>query len=62
MKKFTTATDILVELNRHKPVSTATLYRYFSRFNIRPMGEIAQRPQLYPANTATKILKRLGLQ
>jgi len=43
-----------------KSVSAATLYQYFRRFKIRPVG-VRQLPQRYPEDTPNRILKELGL-
>lgn len=61
MKKLATITDVLGEMKKHKRVSRTTLYSYLSKLSIKPVGEIRQRPQLYPPDTAKKILKGLGL-
>ena len=61
VKKLATITDLLGDLNKRKPVSRRTLYDYFRKLDIKPAGEIRQRPQLYPPDTAKKILKGLGL-
>ena len=44
----------------HKRVSRTTLYTYLRRFRIKPVG-VRQCPQRYPADTAARILKALGI-
>ena len=61
MKKPATITDVLGELKKHKRVSRGSLYLYFRKMHIKPVGEIRQCPQLYPPDTAKRILKGLGL-
>ena len=61
MKKLPTFTDVLGEVQKHKRVSRSSLYLYFRKLSIKPVGEIRQAPQLYPPDTAKKILKGLGL-
>lgn len=56
-----TVPEIRVALTRAgKPVSRETLYTYFRRFKIKPLG-VRQCPQLYAADVPEKILARLGL-
>jgi hypothetical protein len=56
-----TVTEIRNNLSeRGKPVSRETLYVYFRRFKIKPMG-MRQIPARYPDNVPDQILKRLGL-
>ena len=43
-----------------KPVTRATLYRNFQALGIKPLG-VRQIPQLYPPDTAQRILRRYGL-
>ena len=42
-----------------KSTSVPQLYRYFSKLDIRPAGA-RQRPQIYPADTAERILVHFG--
>ncbi len=62
MKNFTTVPEVLAEVGRHKRISRVTLYNYFRKLGINPIGEIRQIPQLYPADTAKRILTGLGLR
>ncbi len=56
-----TPTQILKELKAGgKPCCQPQLYRYLKAFRIKPAG-IRQRPQIYPADTAQRILNHLGL-
>lgn len=55
-----TVTEILERLRPVKPMSRQTLYANLRRLRIKPIGA-RQIPQLYPHDTADKILKRLGL-
>lgn len=51
---------ILAEIRKHKTCSRAQLYTYIKALGIEPVGA-RQRPQRYPADTAQKVLKHLGL-
>ncbi len=62
MKKFTTIPAVHKEVTKRKSMTRATMYAHIRALKIRPLGEVRQIPQLYPADTATKILKRLGLK
>jgi hypothetical protein len=42
-----------------KPVHVVQLYRYLSRFNVKPLT--TTRPKFWPDDTAARILKGLGL-
>lgn len=55
-----TVEQIIHELKPVKPITRETLYVYIRRFKIKPLG-IRQRPQHYPADTATRIILKLGL-
>jgi len=56
-----TVQEIRVALsNAGKPVSRETLYVYFRRFKIKPLG-VLQVPRRYPDDVPDKILQRLGL-
>ena len=55
-----TITAILLELHKHKTCSRMQLYRYIDQLKIEPAGA-RQRPQLYPDDTAGRILTHLGL-
>jgi hypothetical protein len=55
-----TTKQILRELKEAgKLIQIAQLYRYFLKFHIDPLGP-PQRPQIYPNDSATKILLGLG--
>ena len=60
-KSYTTIPDVLATLKRHKPMSRETLYCYLRKLGIKPIGALRQRPQLYPADTAKRVLSGLGL-
>ena len=55
-----TVNQILKELKPVKPLSRAQLYVHMRRCKIKPLG-VRQRPQHYPADTATRLLFRFGL-
>lgn len=55
-----TVQQIIAELKPEKPISRETFYSYCRRFKIRPLG-VRQRPQLYPADTVTRLRLKLGL-
>ena len=61
MKKLATFTDVWGQVQKRKRVSRRTLYNYFRKLEIKPVGEIRQCPQFYPPDTAKNILKGLGL-
>lgn len=46
---------------RGKPVSRETLYVYFRRFKIKPLGA-RQVPQRYSEDVPDKLCKRLGIK
>jgi hypothetical protein len=54
-----TLDNVLTEIRHHRPMSRGHLYRYFKRLKIKPLP-VRQRPQRYPAGTASKVLKHLG--
>lgn len=55
-----TIKTVLSELNRVKQCGRAMLYIYLRDLRIKPLGA-KQRPQLYPADTANRILNHLGI-
>lgn len=55
-----TTDQILAEVRTQKTCSRPMLYIYFKRLGISPLGA-RQRPQLYPDDTAQKILTNLGI-
>ena len=55
-----TIPQIRKAIRPHKKVSHSTLYNYFRRLSIEPVG-VRQCPQRYPADTAARILKALGI-
>jgi hypothetical protein len=60
MRKFSTTQEVFVQVAERKPMSYATLYKHLQALRIRPLG-VRQSPQIYPANTANRILRRLGI-
>jgi hypothetical protein len=62
MKKFATIPEVLKQVSKRKPMTRESMYLHIRALKIRPIGEVRQIPQLYPADTAAKILKRLGLR
>lgn len=56
---MTTIQTILSELNRVKPCTRQNLYVYLGQLGIKPLG-VRQRPQQYPADTASRVLAHLG--
>ncbi|MBC7967407.1 MAG: hypothetical protein H7Z17_15945 [Fuerstia sp.] len=56
-----TVEQIMEELKPEKPVSRDTIYEYFKKLGIRPVGQFRQRPQQYPDDAATVIRSALGL-
>ena len=56
----TTIKQIMVEINAVRPCTQRQLYRYFKALKIAPAGSIRQRPQRYPADTARRVLDKLG--
>lgn len=59
MSQTMTLTEILIDVNRVKPVSFRQLQRYIKQIGIPPVGA-RQRPQRYPADTALRIKTFLG--
>ena len=55
-----TVEAILAEIHEYKTCSKQQLYRYFAAFHIEPIGA-RQRPQLYPNDTAQRILAKFGI-
>ena len=56
-----TVEQICAAVSEFKPVTRVTVYRNFQALGIKPVSEARQIPQLYPADTATRILQRYGL-
>jgi transposase len=56
-----TLKDIQTEIERHRPASRETIYRWLKRYGLRPVGP-RQRPANYPDNTARRILAALGFE
>ena len=56
-----TITNIIVAVAPYKPMSRETLYNYFRRLKIKPLGQVRQIPVQYPDDTPTRILKALGV-
>lgn len=56
-----TVPEIQRDLSRRgKRVSRATLFQYFRRFKIRPLG-VRSCPRIYPDNAADTIAAKLGM-
>jgi hypothetical protein len=60
-QKNLTIAEVLDVMKEHKPVCREMLYNYLRRLGIKPIGA-RQRPQLYPPDTAKKILTHLGFR
>lgn len=58
----TTVEKVLQVIVPIKPMSRETLYQHIRRNRIKPIGKRRQCPQLYPDDTAARILKPLGLK
>lgn len=56
-----TVHQIIRELKPRKSISRETFYQYARRFHIKPLSKVRQHPQQYPADTAQRILFKLGL-
>jgi hypothetical protein len=56
-----TVHEILKRVDPVKPMTAQTLYNYIRKLKIKPLSKVRQHPQQYPANTHSRILKRLGL-
>jgi hypothetical protein len=59
-RPFVTVTQIMVALQPYRPMSLPTLYKHIKALKIKPLG-VRQSPQIYPADTAQRILARYGL-
>jgi hypothetical protein len=57
-----TLADITKQVCAIKPVSRRQVLRYMRTCKIRPAGELRQKPEHYPADSAERILERLGLR
>jgi hypothetical protein len=55
-----TISEIIEELRPHKAVTKQTVYSYFKRLKIKPIGRTRQIPQHYPENTGKRVLAYLG--
>ena len=55
-----TVLEILDRVCERKHMTRATLYSYFRRLKIKPIGA-QQKPQRYPEDAAEKVLVHLGL-
>jgi hypothetical protein len=53
-----TLSQILLEVQVHKPCTRTALYTYFKRLGIKPIGA-RQRPQLYPDEAGGMIIGHL---
>lgn len=56
-----TIEQIVEAVSSKKPISRRTVYHHITALGIKPVGEIPQRPQLYPPDAAQRILSRYGL-
>jgi hypothetical protein len=54
-----TCSEILVEVNRHRPLCLRHLKRLIKKLGIQPLGA-RQNPQRYPGDTALRIKTYLG--
>ena len=57
-----TVPQIVETVSRFKRVSRRTIYDNFRALGIKPIAEVQQHPQLYPPDSANRILKRYGLK
>lgn len=57
-----TITQILLELLPYREMSHSTLYKHLHALRIKPLGKVRQSPQLYPPDTAQRVLSRLGVK
>jgi hypothetical protein len=55
-----TVTQILLAIAPKKPMTRETLYTHLRALRIKPVSRVRQIPQLYPEDTADRVLKRLG--
>jgi hypothetical protein len=60
-RNYATLNDILVEMARYRLLHPVTISKHLRALKIRPLGEVRQCPQIYPADSACRILKRLGI-
>ena len=49
-------------VSEFKPLTRVSIYRQMKILGIKPIGEVEQHPQLYPPDTAEKILHRYGFK
>lgn len=56
-----TVLQIVEELKPYKPVTYRQVHRYLKRFKIQRCG-VRQNPDLFPDESADKILNKLGLK
>jgi hypothetical protein len=57
-----TLDDISKQVCAVKPVSRRQILRYMRSCKIKPAGALRQKPEHYPADSAERILSRLGLR
>ncbi len=60
-RAYTTVLGILATVHPFKPMTMPTVYKHLRALRIRPLGKVRQCPQLYPADSAARILERLGI-
>jgi hypothetical protein len=58
---MTIVKEILAEVRKHKNCSRPSLLAYIKHVGIEPIGR-RQRPQLYPDDTADRVIKWLGFK
>ena len=56
-----TIKQITADVSTAVKVSERKVYRLMNKLNIKPLGQIAQRPQQFPEDSAQKIRKALGI-
>lgn len=61
MKRHLTVKEIIEQILQHRPFSRESLYVHLRALRIKPLG-VRQSPQRYPADTADRLLTRLGFK
>lgn len=56
-----TIDQITKEVSSGKAVSRRQVVRYLRDLEIRPLGRLRQRPQIYPDDAGKRILAELGI-
>jgi hypothetical protein len=57
-----TIPQILIELAPYRAMSHTTLYKHLHSLRIKPLGKVRQSPQVYPPDTAKRVLVHLGIK